>query len=311
MENPTISRPFWSVMIPTYNPKLDYLRETVDSVLQQAPDPSKMQIEVVDDCSPTVEVEPMVQKLGGGRIAFSRTSKNLGLAGCWNECIARARGEWVHILHQDDYVLPGFYKKLEEVAAQHPEVSLVATRSFYVDENSFIDGYTRRLLELENGGRDVKAFYHDTPIQCPGVAIRRGFYQKHGGFRADLLFVIDREMWSRAIGAGGGVVVPQVLSSYRKYNHSQTGRLIRSGESLRDMEHLNHIFAELYDDFDAPKAAAMLWESALGQAEDLVRLGDMEGAENNWRFFRERASFWRRARWFAGKIKRGFRRRRV
>ena len=43
--------PFWSVMIPTYNPRADYLEETLHSVLQQDPGPEQMQIEVIDDGS--------------------------------------------------------------------------------------------------------------------------------------------------------------------------------------------------------------------------------------------------------------------
>jgi len=48
---PDATRPFWSVMIPTYNARANYLEETLKSVLQQDPGPEQMQIEVVDDCS--------------------------------------------------------------------------------------------------------------------------------------------------------------------------------------------------------------------------------------------------------------------
>src|SRR5206468_9339134 len=44
------TRPFWSVMIPTYNCG-DYLRRTLQSVLAQDPGPDQMQIEVVDGSS--------------------------------------------------------------------------------------------------------------------------------------------------------------------------------------------------------------------------------------------------------------------
>ena len=42
-------RPFWSVMIPRYQPDENYLRQTCASVLQQDPGPDQMQTEVVDD----------------------------------------------------------------------------------------------------------------------------------------------------------------------------------------------------------------------------------------------------------------------
>src|ERR1700709_2756259 len=98
--------PFWSVMIPTYNPPKPYLEQALSSVLDQGLNEHEMQIEVVDDCSSSVDVESLVKPLGGERIKFSRTKKNLGLAGCWNTCLSRSQGRWVHLLHQDDYVLP-------------------------------------------------------------------------------------------------------------------------------------------------------------------------------------------------------------
>ncbi len=101
-------------MIPAYNPSADYLEQVLKSILQQDPGAERMQIEVVDDCSPSVDVKKMVESIAGERVAFSQTPKNSGLAGCWNTCIERARGEWVHILHQDDIVQPGFYAALRK-----------------------------------------------------------------------------------------------------------------------------------------------------------------------------------------------------
>ena len=106
-----IHRPFWSVMIPTYN-NGKYLRRTLESVLCQAPDPDEMQIEVVDGCSTKDDPEGMVKELGKGRVVFYRLSSNHGPAHTFNTCIERSRGQWVHVLHGDDIVLPGFYRGL-------------------------------------------------------------------------------------------------------------------------------------------------------------------------------------------------------
>src|SRR4051794_29434054 len=107
-------RPLWSVMIPAYNPRADHLEQALRSVLIQDPGPERMQIEVVDDCSPEVDVAALVKRIAGEQVAFSRNDRNLGLARGWNSCVSRSRGDWVHILHQDDYVLPGFYQLHEE-----------------------------------------------------------------------------------------------------------------------------------------------------------------------------------------------------
>ncbi len=65
------SRPVWSVMLPAYRPDAKHLRQSLESVLQQDPGPEKMHIEVVDDCSPDIDVEAMVRSITGERVAFS------------------------------------------------------------------------------------------------------------------------------------------------------------------------------------------------------------------------------------------------
>jgi glycosyltransferase involved in cell wall biosynthesis len=98
------ARSFWSVMIPTYNARADYLEETLNSILQQDPGPDQMQIEVIDDDSPNGAPTEFIRKLAGKRVTVHCEPRNLELAGIWNRCIERAWGEWVHILHQDDLV---------------------------------------------------------------------------------------------------------------------------------------------------------------------------------------------------------------
>src|SRR2546430_13290364 len=85
------SRPFWSVMIPTYNPRADYLEQTVRSVLQQDPGSEQMQIEVIDDCSKDDTASEVTRRVGAGRVIFHAESQNRGLANTWNRCAERAR----------------------------------------------------------------------------------------------------------------------------------------------------------------------------------------------------------------------------
>ena len=69
-----VHRPFWSVMIPTYNrPKM--LTETLESVLAQAPGPEEMQIQVCDNYSDVADIESLVQRVGGGRVEYFRQPK--------------------------------------------------------------------------------------------------------------------------------------------------------------------------------------------------------------------------------------------
>jgi glycosyltransferase involved in cell wall biosynthesis len=298
------ARPFWSVMIPVYNAPERYLAEALRSVLQQDFGPERMQIEVVDDCSPNGAPMALVRQIAGNRVAVHCEPRNNGLAGAWNRCIERAQGEWVHILHQDDHVLPGFYDRIFRAAELHPEVSLLATRCFVVDGEGIILGVTPRLPNLENGGTKVDDFFYTTPVQCPGIVVKRSFYEAHGGFRTDLAFTLDCEMWTRAIGSAGGLVAPEVLSCYRSSDTNESARLNRTADGLRDLDRLNRLFAGRYADFDYKKARQLVNDMAISQVEYFSRMRDSTAAHASLSYWRKNAPAVLRLRRFARKIAR-------
>lgn len=283
-------RPFWSVMIPTFNPPKDLLDKTLTSVLRQNVDPSEMEILIVDDCSTAIDVEAMVRPLAGDRVIYTKTPRNLGLAGCWNASIEKARGQWVHILHQDDYILPGFYERLGQIAQSHPEVGLIAARSFFVNEEGVIDRVTRRVPTLEAGGRRVNDFLYNAPIQCPGVVVRRDCYEAHGGFRSDLVYALDVEMWARITGLCGGVITPDVLACYRESSGNQTSLLWRSAETLKDIERLQNLFKERYPEFNEEWGNGVLLDLALRQAGLFRKFNNPAAAKASIDFWKKRAS---------------------
>ncbi|RYZ20271.1 MAG: glycosyltransferase family 2 protein, partial [Sphingobacteriales bacterium] len=113
-------------MIPAYNCSR-YLRQAMESVLSQSPAANEMQIEVVDDASTDADVAALVQEVGRGRIAYFRQPKNVGSLRNFETCINRARGEYIHILHGDDFLSPGFYDTVGELFNQHPGIGSVFT----------------------------------------------------------------------------------------------------------------------------------------------------------------------------------------
>ena len=73
------ARPFWSVMIPIYNCREDYLRETLRSVLGQDPGVADMQIEVIDNDSTIGDPEAVIREMGSERIEYHRQPINVGI----------------------------------------------------------------------------------------------------------------------------------------------------------------------------------------------------------------------------------------
>jgi hypothetical protein len=227
-------RPFWSVMIPVYN-STNYLAKTLESVLSQDPGPDIMQIEVVDGHSTVNLPESLVRQIAGDRVGVFRHPTPLSMSANWNSCIDRARGEWVHILHADDFVLPGFYSRLRESLSGRKDVAAAFTRWMTVDEADHIMSHAP--AERETAGvlpDSLERIASAQIIQCASIVVQKSTYQEVGGYRSDLSFVLDWEMWVRLASRRPFWYEPEPLACYRVHTKSETSRLQRLGEDLRD-----------------------------------------------------------------------------
>src|ERR1700743_576437 len=126
-----IHRPLLSVMIPAYNCS-NYLRVAMLSVLEQDLGPDRMQIEVIDDCSTDTDVRTLVAEIGKGRIGYYRQPENVGSLRNFETCLNRSRGQWVHLLHGDDYVVQGFYDEIRTLFRTYPEAGAAFTGYYQV-----------------------------------------------------------------------------------------------------------------------------------------------------------------------------------
>lgn len=281
-----IHRPLWSVMIPAYN-CAKYLRQTLESVLAQDPGPEQMQIEVVDDCSTKDDPETVVQEVGKGRVAFYRKPQNGGVTANFNTCVQRSRGHLVHILHGDDYVLPGFYERIDTAATAYPHVTAFFVRSFAVDEAGALDWMSARTQWLEQPTRFPSELLYYNYFLTPGVVLRRSFYEKSGGFLPTLVHVADWEMWVRGITLGCGLALNEPLASYRFFAGNDTSRLMRTAENLRDFLRLASIWANRFTEFDHARFKRMIAQHAQQQVKRFRECGDDEAVSANRRLWQE------------------------
>jgi glycosyltransferase involved in cell wall biosynthesis len=221
-------------MFPTYNCS-DLLERALRSVLEQDPGPERMQIAVVDDCSTTRRHEEIVRSIAPDRVELYRQPIHRGLGGNWNTCVAQSRGRWVHILHQDDLVLPGFYDRLAR-AGERPDVGAAFCHHWIVDDG----GRKLIVMPLERPTAGVledllEKITQEQHIHCPSIVIRRDVYERLGGFREDLCYTLDWEMWVRIAAAYPVWYEPELLAHYRLHDANETHRLTLRGLTVPDM----------------------------------------------------------------------------
>lgn len=242
------NRPFWSVMITSYKRKA-YIAQAIQSVLSQGIAASEMQIEVVDDCSPnSEEIEAIVQEVGQGRVSFYRQPKNVGIYANWNTCITRARGHWIHILSDDDLLMPDFYKTYR-VYIDTYKCQAILGQSIYINEKEQWIGVSNP-LQNEDGilNNALWVLSRSNQVHTPAIVVAREAYEKLGGYTSDLVFTPDWEMWTRLALHFSLVYANRPYTFFREHSSSETNRLALTGDSVTDVLAVSKIIQTRFND---------------------------------------------------------------
>lgn len=256
------SRPSLSVMIPTHEPG-SYLVGALRSVLRQDLGSEQMQIAVVDDASRS-DVQALIEQAAGhGRVELHTTDTNRGISGNWNRCLQLARGHVVHLLHQDDLIEDGFYRRMLPPFTRHPELGMAFCRHAFIDSQN----RTTRVSHREKWfagvlGAWLERIATKQRVQCPAVLVPRAVYENIGGYRTDLHYALDWEMWVRIAARYAVWYEPKVLARYRRHEENESTRLLNAGKIGHDVvnaieligAHLpaatrDHLLSETYASF--------------------------------------------------------------
>jgi glycosyltransferase involved in cell wall biosynthesis len=274
-----MSRPLWSVMIPTFN-CAHQAGHALESVLVQAPSQDAMEIIVVDDAS-SDDIAAVVAGYGE-RVRLHRQPANLGVPANLTEAIRLSRGKLIHILHGDDQVRPGFYKAMEVVFGD-AEIGAAFCRQIFANHSGDETGLSP--LEQAEPGRLPDALWRlasEQRIMTPSICVRREVYEYLGGFHPVLKCAEDWEMWVRIAKHYPIAYIPEPLAVYRMQDASNTGRNVRSGRDVAfNGIAIDLIRAHLPDtiaDSVARSARETYARTAFDTARSFAKAGDLTAA---------------------------------
>jgi glycosyltransferase involved in cell wall biosynthesis len=246
-----------SVKIPTYN-CAEYLIHTINSILNQIEfDLDLLEIEVIDDCSTLDNPEEIIKKYGQGRVNFFRQSRNVGAIVNFNTCIDRSKGDWIHILHGDDLVSNLFYSKYLNCIESYSDINFISSRVNYVDiNNEIIWEQPEFNLPIKSPFTTDKLIFGNT-FATPSVMVKKTTYTELGGFKQKLNHTADWEMWSRILFNKNGLLLDEILSSWRDFKDSDTKKVRKNGDEIKDhynaVNEISKVYNKIEKSYALPK----------------------------------------------------------
>ncbi len=244
-----------SVVVTTYR-RAKRLPPTLDSILGQGF--RDFELILSDDCSP--DETPAVGEEYASRdprVRYVRNETNLGMPGNLNAAIARARGEYVANLHDDDIYRADLLDRWVGLLDRHPGAAFV----FNQYEKVGLDG-RRRILELDMpecmpGREFLRRFFvkqWGSPI-FGTVMARRRCYEEVGPFDSRFWMHADVDMWVRLAARYDVAYVaePLITINPREPDHILKGRYL--WEVTADTRCKRSAMAILYPDRPFKRAA--------------------------------------------------------
>lgn len=203
-------QPLISILVPTYNTRIDYLRECIDSVLAQTY--TNWELCIADDASPNEETRKVIKEYAKKHknIKYVFSKKNQHIALTSNLALEIASGEFISLLDHDDILLPNALYETVKVINDQPDIDLI-----YTDED-----------KLEGDKWHVEPFFKpdwspDFLLSCNYIThfatLSSRIMKKVGGFGIGTEGAQDWDLFLRVTAQTDKIHhIPKILYTWRK-----------------------------------------------------------------------------------------------
>lgn len=182
-----------SAVMALYNTPVEYLKPTVESILNQSF--KDFEFIIIDDAS-SFEYETFFNGFKDERIKYFKLDKNSGPGHARNEGTKRASGEYIAIVDSDDIYLPKRFEAQSKFLDENPDTSLIGC--------TFRFSNRKKMSYSPLSHEEITTFMlFNSPLANPAVMIRKDkFIQNNLFYPEDINFAEDYELWTNAMFSG-------------------------------------------------------------------------------------------------------------
>jgi GT2 family glycosyltransferase len=202
-------KPKISIIMPVYNPPVEYLKAAIESVLEQQYD--NLELCIADDCSTNEQVTRMLHtySIRESRIKVVFRTENGHISACSNSALSLATGDYVLCLDHDDLLTPNCtFEIVKQINAQ-PDVEIIYSDEDKVDDNgTFSNPYLKPDFAPDN----LFAKNYITHI----TVYKKQLLDKLGGYRIGFEGSQDYDLILRATDLTSKIChIPKILYHWR------------------------------------------------------------------------------------------------
>lgn len=197
--------------MPVYNTPIAFLREAVDSILDQSF--HDFEFIIIDDGS-TNESKDYLDGLTDPRIRIMRNETNIGVTKSLNIGFQAAQGNYIARMDADDISLPKRFEKQFAFMESHPDVIVCGTRTVNLGEST---APVRSIMEDMSSYRVRMLFSNPGPVHPTAFFRRNKLEQYHIWYDEQLIYAQDYGMWMTLSQYGSICILPEVLLYYRDH----------------------------------------------------------------------------------------------
>lgn len=202
-----------TVVTPSYN-QGKFLEETILSVINQ--NYPNLEYFIIDGGSTDNSLE--IIKKYENNIAYWVSEPDKGQSDALNKGFNIATGDFVTWVNSDDILLPGTLSTVGKIVKEKPKLKWITGNIIFIDREdriircSRLPKYNRLLAKM---GFLV--------VGGPATFIHRSLYQSVEGFRVDLSYNMDTDLWWQFESKGVHFYrIPKYLMAFRMHEASKT-----------------------------------------------------------------------------------------
>jgi glycosyltransferase involved in cell wall biosynthesis len=236
-----------SVCVPAYNAART-LATTMRSILDQDVD---FELSVLDNAS-TDDTGAIAAAFDDPRVRVHRNPRVLSIGDNWNKAVEISSGELVKVVCADDILLPGALQAQLDLMCDD-EIAISSSKFEVIDEAGEVEDTALGLpglIGVRSARTLMRTIVRYGPAEFGPTAaamFRRRDFQRVGGFRGDLVFPMDVDLFARVCMFGVFHGLPDVRAAWRNSSFNLCSRT-STVSKLTEMARFHHRLGREYPD---------------------------------------------------------------